>query len=208
MRVGFCNGLRFLSTDRRSLTFDSSEIRSIQKEEQRQFWLAITDMNGAQSANHWEVQIQTFEDTKEYYSEGGEYLPLTVWATRGFDADRIERASRDTDVIEDPVLGTVYRVRILQKGNSGCRTTLTTKNLKRKPQQMALGAGSSGDGGFTVGGDGPPLNTPPPMAALEDGSPGGHSSSSSGDDSSSSSSSSDKKKKSKKQKGQEKQQGQ
>ena len=197
MPVGFCIGPRVLSTDLHSLSFDTSELRSVQKEEQRQFWIAITDMNGAESANHFEVTIQTFEDTKEYYSEGGAYLPLKVWATRGFDADRIAAASRDTDIIEDPVLGTVYRVRILQKGNSGCRTTLTTKNLKRKLPQLALGAGSSGDGGFTIGGDGPLSSTPPPLAALEDGSPGDHSSSSSGDDSSSSSSSSDKKKKSK-----------
>jgi hypothetical protein len=160
-------------------------------------------MNGADCAAAFDVLIQTLEDTKEYYKEGGEYLPLSVWAARGFDAVAIESRSRDSDVMEDPVLGTVYRVRILQKGNSGCRTTLTTRTLKRKlplPPQTLGGAGSSGDGGFTIGGDGPLAiggDGPPAFMALEDGtaSSGGDSSSTTSSDSSSSS---DKKKKHKK----------
>jgi hypothetical protein len=181
-----------VSTDRHSLSFDCSGIHSVQKEEQQQFWIQISDMNGADAANHFDVLIQTQEATTEYYKEGGEYLPLSVWATRGFDANLIKHGSRESDIMEDPVLGTVYRVRILQKGNAGSRTTLTTRHLKRKQPLPNSGAGSSGDGGATVGGDGPLAIEPePPMAALLDVQASDNSSTSTSD----SSSTSDKKKK-------------
>jgi hypothetical protein len=176
----------------------------VQKEEQQQFWISISGMNGAESAEHWDVFVQTQEATTEFFKDGGEYLPLGVWAVRGFNVAAIELGSRPSDVMEDPVLGTVYRVRILQKGNSGTRGTVVTKNLKRKAPMQALppsgassnGAGSSGDGGFTVGGDGPmQAIQPPPMAALLDGAADSDSDSSSTTTSSSSSSSGDKKKK-------------
>jgi hypothetical protein len=206
-RVVFCTGLRFVSNDRHSLSFDCSGIHSVQQEEQQQFYVQITGMNGSDAANAFDVVIQTLDETKEYYKDEGEYLPLSVWLARGFDAVGIKERSRDSDVMECPVLGTVYRVRILQKGNSGSRGTVTARTLKRKPPPRALsnsgagssGAGSSGDGGHMIGGDGPLAIEPPPMQALQDGR------ASSDDDSSSTtasdSSSSDNKKKKKNKKG-------
>ena len=41
-------------------------------------------------------------------SNGGEYMPLRVYATRGFDVKRI--AERLKDIEEDEVLSTCYRV--------------------------------------------------------------------------------------------------
>jgi hypothetical protein len=152
-------------------------------------------MNGHEAAAACDVLITALEETKEFYIEGGEYLPLGVWMTRGFDAVHIKERSRDSDVIQDPVLGTVYRVRILSKGNAGSRTTVTTRNLKRKQptEEQPVdsgGAGISGDGMQAIEGQ-------PVIPALMDGTAGSDnpSSSDSSDSSSSSSSSSDKKKK-------------
>jgi hypothetical protein len=185
----FCIGLHFVSIDRHSLWFDCYGWHH--KEEQQQFWVDITNMNGQQAANAADVLVTSHDEKKEFYSDAGDYLPLGVWATRGYDPNHIKTRSRDSDVIEDPVLGTVYRVRILSKGNSGSRATVVTRNLKRKSPLEAIGngAGSSGD---HLGSSGEHLaigNANPPP------SPSGSSSATTSDDSSNSSSDSDKKKK-------------
>jgi hypothetical protein len=192
----FCIGLHFVSIDRHSLWFDCYGWHH--KEEQQQFWVDITNMNGQQAANAADVLVTSHDEKKEFYSDAGDYLPLGVWATRGYDPNHIKTRSRDSDVIEDPVLGTVYRVRILSKGNSGSRATVVTRNLKRKSPLEAIGngAGSSGDhlgsGGSGAGSSGDHLaigNANPPP------SPSGSSSATTSDDSSNSSIDSDKKKK-------------
>jgi len=64
-------------------------------------------------------------EAKVYYN-GGEFLPLTVWETRGFDSRLIEAASDPSDVMEHPVLGITYRVSIVStglKGETGTRSS-------------------------------------------------------------------------------------
>lgn len=53
--------------------------------------------------------------------EGGEYLPLSVWATRGFDVELIASRSRPVDIREHEVLGKTYRLRIMAVGEQGRR---------------------------------------------------------------------------------------
>ncbi len=187
----FCIGLHFVSIDRHSLWFDCYGWHH--KEEQQQFWVDITDMNGQEAANAVDVLITSQDEKKEFYSDAGDYLPLGVWATRGFNPDHVKDRSRDSDVIEDPVLGAVYRVRILSKGNSGSRSTIVTRNPKRQEPTEAIGNGAGSSRDHLASGGRPGLeaieNDNPPA------SPSGSSSAATSDDSSSSSSDSDKKKK-------------
>ena len=53
--------------------------------------------------------------------EGGEFLPLSVWATKGFDIENIASRSRPVDIREHEVLGKTYRVRIMAIGEQGRR---------------------------------------------------------------------------------------
>jgi hypothetical protein len=187
----FCIGLHCVSIDRHSLWFDCYGWHH--KEEQQQFWLNITDMNGIQAANAVDVLVCSHDEKKEFFSDGGEYLPLGVWATRGFNPTFIKDLSRDSDVMQCPVLGTVYRVRFLWTGHSGSRSTVVTRNLKRKSQTEAIGNGAGSSGDHLASGGRPGLeaienSNPPP-------SPSGSSSAATSDDSSNSSSDSDKKKK-------------
>ena len=55
-------------------------------------------------------------EAKVYYN-GGEFLPLRVWETRGFDPETIEASSDPSDVMEHKVLGTTYRVSIVSTGH-------------------------------------------------------------------------------------------
>ena len=47
----------------------------------------------------------------EEFAEGGEFLPLSVWAVRGFDTSAIERLTKPCDRMTHPVLGDTFRLR-------------------------------------------------------------------------------------------------
>ena len=106
------------------------------------------------------------------FAEGGEYLPLSVWATRGFDTEAVRTKSRPSDKMEDEVLGTVYRVRIISK------VAVMQRTIERESKRQRQGPVD-------------PAKASPALLVLEDGNVSSTDSSSS---TSSSSSSSGKKK--------------
>ena len=61
--------------------------------------------------------FETFTVEAKVYYNGGEFLPLRVWETRGFDPVAIEASSDPSDVMEHKVLGTTYRVSIVSTGH-------------------------------------------------------------------------------------------
>ena len=63
--------------------------------------------------------FETFTVEAKVYCDGGEFLPLGVWETRGFDPVGIEASSDPSDVMEHKVLGTTYRVSIVSTGLKG-----------------------------------------------------------------------------------------
>ena len=140
-----------------------------------------------------------FVKLEDNFSEGGAYLPLTVWATKGFNIDNIERLSLAGDVKEHPVLGTVYRVRILTVGRNGSRgwtrdsSFQSARVIQRPPKRARTEALPAPPAEAAEGAEGAAGAEP---EADEDGDDD----SSDGSSSSSSSSSSASKKKSKKKK--------
>jgi len=73
---------------------------------------------------------------EEFY-EGGEFLPLSVWETRGFPKAEIEARTDERDKKIHPVVGLCYRVKILSQGQRGVR------GAKRGSRATAEGAASS-----------------------------------------------------------------
>ena len=80
-------------------------------------------LTGADAQKLLDELLVSSDTRSEYFQDGGEFLPLSVWAVRGFDTDRIAAHTRPEDRKEDMVLGLTFRVRILSKGNSGVRAT-------------------------------------------------------------------------------------
>jgi hypothetical protein len=78
---------------------------------------------GANARKMLDELLESTDTRSEYFQDGGEFLPLSVWAVRGFDTDRIAANTRAEDRKDDMVLGLTFRVRILSKGNSGVRAT-------------------------------------------------------------------------------------
>ena len=62
-----------------------------------------------------------YQKDEEYYQEGGAYLPLCVWQTKGWDIDLIREKSRPEDIRYMEQCGEVYRVRIMSAGLRGAR---------------------------------------------------------------------------------------
>lgn len=89
--------------------------------EQHQFFNELTGLSQTAVKNRYEALV-TEEVTTDSFSQGGAFLPLGVWATKGFDTDRIKSKSRTCDIMEDDVLGTCYRVRILEVKTTGSRS--------------------------------------------------------------------------------------
>ena len=65
--------------------------------------------------------MRRHETWEKRYQSGGHYFPLSVWATQGYDTQRIERLSRPEDIMEDDVLGKVYRVPLLGVWENGTK---------------------------------------------------------------------------------------
>ena len=153
---------------------------------QTNFWASVVGMPATSKIVAAE-QLTSSELSEESFAEGGEYLPLGVWANRGFDVTRIEQHTRDDDKRICPVLGICFRLRILSKTNVHKRGMLReSKRQKTAPEDQAASA-SAAAAGFAAA----PL-------ALEDGR--ASSSSDSSDSSSSDSSDSRRRKKSNKEK--------
>ena len=152
---------------------------------QTSFWASVVGMPATSKIEAAE-QLTSSELSEESFAEGGEYLPLGVWATRGFDVTRIEQHTRDDDKRICPVLGICFRLRILSKTNVHKRGMLRESKRQRTAPEDQAASASAAAAGFAAA----PL-------ALEDGR-ASSSSSDSSDSSSNDSSDSRRRKKSKK----------
>jgi hypothetical protein len=132
-----------------------------------------------QVANQRLVELTTVEEHGEFYEDAGEFLPVGVWAARGFDAESIVNKSLPKDKKMHPVLGETFRVCVLRKGHRGAKTVAKSDKLVATGSML----GSSGDNPQLA------LEASAPQLALENKS-----------DSDSDSSSSSSRKKSKKSK--------
>jgi hypothetical protein len=163
---GHCSGLPALSCE----------------EQKRDFYVKADGMRASDLAKAADEFLTAFDITEQVFADGGEYLPLSVWANRGFNADNIRDRSAPDDIREDKVLGTCYRVRIVSKvTNTRVGNNRSSRVSLQKPKLPAL------------------EDAPTPLA-LEDGTVESNIDSESSSDSSSSSSSRDRKKKKKKDK--------
>ena len=115
---------------------DVKHICSLSNEEVGAFFNEIHGLSAAHVAEKARGIIAKTEAHKQVYANGGEYLPLSAWAVKGFDTDRIRDLSAAEDIIEHDVLGTTYRVKILSKGEAGERGSTWT-NVKEKRQRTA-----------------------------------------------------------------------
>ena len=73
-----------------------------------------------------EFQISSHKADEQYYANGGKYLPLAVWSSKGFTEQHILQNSQEKDIRTCPVLGTVYRVAMAENENGDMRMAKTS----------------------------------------------------------------------------------
>jgi len=80
------------------------------------FWLQCQELKGEAKADlARRVKRKEVQNEMDSFAEGGEFLPLGVWKTKGFDVDRIAANTTADNKIDDLVLGLCYRVVIKSK---------------------------------------------------------------------------------------------
>lgn len=64
-------------------------------------------------------RLEKYQQEEEYFVNGGEFLPLSVWANQGFNTELIVKNTSPNDIRDHDVLGKTYRVKILSTGKRG-----------------------------------------------------------------------------------------
>ena len=143
----------------------TSKFENLSDTEKQDFFLQIgpcTTRTQVFAKSH--EMLTRFESHSKFYAEGGEFLPLGVWATRGFDAARIERMADVSDIQEHAVLGTTYRVAILTTGSKGAKGTSRSEQISGSSDagvgsaQDAVAGAAQGAPSAAQGSDGKPAH--------------------------------------------------
>jgi hypothetical protein len=187
-------------------SWPTDDFQLLSVEQRMAFYAGSEGLTGPDVLRKARELLTASESHGEYYMDGGEFLPLSVWGRRGFDESRIELHSLPADMRMDRVLGQTYRVKVLSTGNKGDNTVTRTSQSKRKssalplalPQDPSASSSSSRPRLALEDAAEPPADTPTPHASADEGSSSSSSDSSSKTSSSSSSSSGKKVKKGKK----------
>ena len=90
--------------------------------------------------------LERFEEQSNHYVNDGEWLPLGVWAARGFDATAIEMKTPKHDVMVHSVLGKVYRVPLLKTGQKASMGTRSSHSMSDAPPPCSQPARALRDG--------------------------------------------------------------
>ncbi len=105
----------------------------------RSFFKKTSAANGHEVVSQAKKIPLRTEEKEDYFDDKGEFLPLSVWVSQGFDGTDIVANTPATDKKTHPVLGLVYRVAILSTGNRGARGTKESEVICSRPTKPAKG---------------------------------------------------------------------
>jgi hypothetical protein len=97
-------------------------------QQQTFFQNAAKIKNANELVKSLEAKLTQFTSKEFSWANGGQFLPLAVWQTQGFDVELIKSNTPPEDVTHNPQVGTCYRVKIystFEKGNEGQRSEQT-----------------------------------------------------------------------------------
>jgi flagellar biosynthesis GTPase FlhF len=88
-------------------------------EEKQTFMKSIHGLSATALADKANMYLKTYDTTEKRYENGGKFYPLAKWQHDGFDSAAIKNLTAKEDTQEHPILGTCYRVKILEKSEAG-----------------------------------------------------------------------------------------
>ena len=117
---------------------------AMDEDAQAKFFIECAQATGDELRVKVEKMKENYRTQEKVWSEQGDFLPLSVWASRGFCVENIVRDAQPADVRRNvPMLGDCYRVGIYSSGHRGAEGGRTSTNevLRGNPtkSQLALG---------------------------------------------------------------------
>ena len=112
------------------------------KEKKNEYWQLLHSQHNAESVDEITNRFTQTEYKKDesHYDNSGEFLPLSVWTQRGFNAESIEKNTIDSNIRCDPVLGKIYRVVIQSSGHRGAHGAEEQRQHRLAPAEAATAA--------------------------------------------------------------------
>ena len=115
--------------------------------EQQQFYRSCATQDRRACKATADKIFEQYARHEKVYAENGQFLPLGVWETAGYNVDAIESESLECNKQINPILGLCYRVPILETGVQGARgraqTARNTVSGKDRRAQKALEAAAA-----------------------------------------------------------------
>ena len=150
-RCGICQ-TRMTQLSREHGRWPTESFKGLSAEAKQKFYEQAKDLKNCKALKTFsDGFLQKYEKHEEYYSEGGAFLPLSVWARKGWDADSIERMTLPNDIRPCRIANLVYRVPIFRAGKQGVKGSeqndkaafaSSTKKRKAETQPAAEPAAS------------------------------------------------------------------
>ena len=97
-------------------------------EELTEFFADMAGKSKSEVAARSKAIVSKYTVEEEWYEEGGQFLPLSVWANKGFDTEAISQKSAASDRKVHSVLGQCYRVKLLSTGVRGFEGTRNARD--------------------------------------------------------------------------------
>jgi hypothetical protein len=120
--------------------FPNDDFKALSEEEQRIFFEKASHMSSAQGiATMLEEHLHRYAVHEFSWAMGGEYLPLSAWAVKGFDTALIEANTSEQDISISPQMGVCYRVKILttkEMGREGTKRSMTLSAGPANPSKQ------------------------------------------------------------------------
>ena len=116
--------------------FDGKTFLNLPPEDQQEFWRNAAGASKRDLVAQYDSQLRAIKTQTRSEAEVGDFLPLSVWESRGFDVERIKQLTPKEDRKDHPILGETFRVNL---STSSQIKTQTWKRRKehRPPQSMA-----------------------------------------------------------------------
>ena len=121
------------------------EVATWSDQDQEKFYSESKGQHPSVTKNAYLKVTKRYLIEEHTYAHDGEYLPLSVWKSRGFDSDLIEAEAEEADKRTYKQLGKCYRVKIFKVSDTtreGTDTShsMTTEKLKRENGAAGKGA--------------------------------------------------------------------
>ena len=122
-------------------TWPLDEFKALGEETQQKFWREAGGSREGLKQSVEQLLVRKVVE-KKFASEAGPFLPLSVWATQGYNTDDIAaRASMEVH----PVLGPTYQVSIKSSGREKTDSLIQEQMLRLLEKGKKSTAGTSGD---------------------------------------------------------------